>query len=204
MPLNRFNRIAPVYDRLATLVYGSSIRKAQVYFLNQIPDNAQVLILGGGSGWILQELFCKKPHVQVCYIEAASAMLAYAKIKADKQRVQFIHGTENDIPPGELYDVVITNFYLDLFSDESLRRVLQTIQPQLKKNSMWLATDFVNQIWWHKLMLKVMYTFFRAVSNIGNNKLPDWNKVMLEMGGRKRGSMFFYGNFIETTVFQFL
>ena len=49
--MNGFNSIAPVYDALATLVFGRSIRNAQLCFLGDIGYRGKVLILGGGTGW---------------------------------------------------------------------------------------------------------------------------------------------------------
>ncbi|MBS1559686.1 MAG: class I SAM-dependent methyltransferase [Bacteroidetes bacterium] len=178
--------------------------ESQKYFLNKIPVHSKVLILGGGSGWIAKALFAVIPTAEVYYVEASSKMMLLAKKKLNEnKRIHFICGTENDIPPHQ-FDAVVTNFYLDLFPEESLAKVIQIIRPQLKLNAVWIVTDFVDYKWWHKRMLQLMYAFFRLVSNVRNNKLPDWNKAMIEMSGRKRDSMFFYGNFIESAVFQFL
>ena len=45
-----FDRVAPYYDRLARLVFGGSIRRAQRHFLSQVPAAARVLLVGGAPG----------------------------------------------------------------------------------------------------------------------------------------------------------
>ena len=113
--LNGFNTIAKIYDTLAKIVFGRVIKKAQLHFLNEIPIEAKVLILGGGTGWILNSILKIRPAVEVWYIEASTKMISIAKKKVvGFNNIHFIHGTEQNIPVDQHYDVVITNFYFDL------------------------------------------------------------------------------------------
>ncbi len=54
--MNGFNRIAGVYDFLAKLVFGKHIRRSQEHFLKMVIQQNKVLVLGGGSGWILESI----------------------------------------------------------------------------------------------------------------------------------------------------
>lgn len=203
MKSNNFDRIAFVYDRLARLLFGRSIIQSQLFFLHKIPDRSTVLILGGGSGWILEELLALRPSVEVCYIEASKRMISLAKERLQNdQRVQFICGTENDIPD-RAFTIVITNFYLDLFNQQSLSSVLQRIKKSLAPSANWIVTDFVDKKRWHRVMLKIMYIFFRITTKIEASKLPEWNTAVAQLGGVKTASKSFYGDFIEATFFQF-
>jgi ubiquinone/menaquinone biosynthesis C-methylase UbiE len=203
MKSNDFDKLAFVYDKIAHVIFGKSIVQSQIFFLHEIPEGSRVLILGGGTGWILEKLMEAKPSVEVCYIEASQNMISLARGRMQNhKRIQFIHGTENEIP-SEAFDAVITNFYLDLFEGQSLKQVLQKIKRSLAPNSKWLIADFVDKNWWHRLMLKIMYLFFTATTKIEAGKLPDWNTAVVQMGGTKRDSKFFYGDFIETAIFQF-
>ena len=204
MKSNDFDRIAFVYDRLARLMFGMSIINSQKFFLNRILEGSNILILGGGSGWILKELFGIRSDVKICYIEASAKMLAMAKEKSTpSQQVRFIHGTERDIPSDHKFNYVITNFYLDLFTNESIQVALGKIKESLAPKAQWIATDFVENQWWQKLILKVMYFFFRLTCNIGSQKLPEWNKVLQAIGGKEIVFKKFYSGFIQTSVFQF-
>jgi tRNA (cmo5U34)-methyltransferase len=49
-----FDRLAPFYDSLARLIIGKGIKQSQLHFLNHLRgQNQGVLVLGGGTGWIL-------------------------------------------------------------------------------------------------------------------------------------------------------
>ncbi|MBI1768450.1 MAG: class I SAM-dependent methyltransferase [Bacteroidetes bacterium] len=204
MRVNDFDKIAFAYDRLARVVFGKSIIDSQKYFLEKIPHRSKLLILGGGTGWILTEIFKVKSDIEICYIEASEKMIAIAKEKTKQdERIQFVCGTENEIPKDEQFDFVITNFYLDLFTDKSIKIVLTKIRKSLSPKVQWIVTDFVDTKWWQILMLKMMYVFFSVTCNVKSKKIPAWSEAMGDSGGRKTESRFFYGNFIETALFQF-
>jgi ubiquinone/menaquinone biosynthesis C-methylase UbiE len=202
--LNGFDAIAKIYDMLARIVFGRSIRAAQLYFIDQIPNDANILILGGGTGWILKAILEIKPASRIWYVEASSKMisLSWEKTK-ENNNIYFIHGTENDIPTNQNYNVVITNFYLDLFTDEMLPKVINKILPRLEKDYLWIATDFVNEGKpWQDVLLKFMYSFFRVIARINSQQLPDWS-MRLEKGGLcLKDSKCFYSGFIKTSLFK--
>src|SRR5688572_7103812 len=104
---NNFDLIANVYDQLARLIFGKELLKAQCYFLNKVSPDADVLILGGGSGELLNILIRQNPTCRIWYIDASFEMIASAKARIGiTQRVIFVHGTEDSIPQDQRFDVV--------------------------------------------------------------------------------------------------
>ena len=205
MRLNGFDRIAFLYDFLATLVFGRAIMNSQKYFLDEISNGSKILILGGGSGDLLAELLRRNPYCEVWYIEASKKMIARSINKTNpKFLVHFIHGTEQEIPTSIKYDAAITNFYLDLFTDRQLEDVANKIQSALKPGACWIATDFIkgNQ-WWQKEMLRIMYLFFRITCRIASHQLPDWTGSMEKAGVKEMKSKTFYSGFIKTSLYQY-
>jgi len=201
--LNGFDKIAFIYDFLAKLVFGKSIIHSQKYFLSRIPDHSKIVILGGGTGWLLAELLKVKPNCEVWYIEASEKMIALSRNKINtEQAIHFIHGTQLAIPLSLKYDVVITNFYLDLFTDRQLADVAKKIRSSLKPGSLWIATDFVCSRRWQKMLLKIMYRFFRITCNIESQQLPEWNNAIQRVSLIKIESIFFYKDFIQTILYQ--
>jgi tRNA (cmo5U34)-methyltransferase len=206
MKLNRFNKIAGIYDSLTRVVFGKSLYNAQVFFLNTIPPNSNVLILGGGTGWLLEALLDINPSCRVWYVEASSSMISHAEKtigKAQSNRVYFIHGTEADIPPGMMYDAVVTHFFLDLFSASSLNAVITTIQGRLKPDAVWLVSDFVyRDKRWQKILLRLMYLFFRLTCRIETVQLPPWEEMLARHGFDEAKSENFFGSFIRSVLLK--
>lgn len=201
---NGFNGIAYFYDELTWLVFGNSITRSQKCFLNKIQYCSTILILGGGTGWLLKEVLKINQYGKIYYIEASSQMIVMTKAKTNyDERVVFIHGTEDTIPTGIKYDAVITNFYLDLFFESSLKTVVSKICYALAPNSYWIATDFVSgTVWWQRMMLWMMYRFFKVVSHIEAKQLPDWNRAITKEGFAEQSSQFFFGRFIKTSLYK--
>ena len=199
---NDFDLIAGTYDVLTRIVFGKSMISAQHYFLSKIPASAKVLILGGGTGWIAEDLLRLNPSVQITYIDASDKMLEIAQKKlARHKNVRFIRGTQQAIP-NEPFDVALTNFFLDLFSTRQLEEVILTIRTSLIRGGMWLVTDFEQTAWWHKTMLRMMYGFFRVISNVRVNQLPNWNDQILLSGFKGIDDAKFYGEFIRARLYK--
>ena len=200
---NDFDRIATFYDRLAGLVFGKAIQRSQAYFLRKIMPGSQVLILGGGSGHILDALDQLGIQMQVVYIERSAKMLQLSRGRLLSRRlsVSFIHGTGADIPPRK-FDVVITAFFLDVFEEKGLSRVMKTIDGQLKFGGKWLQTDFVNtSSLWQRALVKCMYLFFRVFTNLEGSKLINFSPLFAQLGFEKEASRYFFKNMIVTEVY---
>jgi ubiquinone/menaquinone biosynthesis C-methylase UbiE len=200
--LNQFDNVARIYDPLVKLFFGKTHIKSQLAFINEIPDTSTVLILGGGTGDILVELLALRPACKVSYIEASEKMMSLAKNKSHNfHNVHFIHGTQESIPD-QTFDFVITNFYFDLFAENTLSSVINKINKSLHINSQWLITDFVDsKIWWQRTMLKIMYLFFRVTCKIEAAHLPDWEPVLRRADFKKEKTILFFYGFIKSEIY---
>jgi tRNA (cmo5U34)-methyltransferase len=202
--LNRYDRIAPFYDSLANVVFGKSIRRAQTKFLGRIPSGARVLILGGGTGWLLEDLFDEQSDLAVCYVETSSAMINRAKKRKlpSNASVEFIHGTLDDVCCEKRFDVVIMNFFLDQFDDKEVDDILTKLDGYLEEGAFAYVTDFVNDgKFWKTSILRVMYFFFNVIGALSISSLVDWNRKMQERSYRAEIDHFFYQHFIRCVVY---
>lgn len=195
-----FDFLVPVYDPLARFVFGKSMVDSQAWFLDRVPLGSKVLILGGGTGWLLDELQKCNSSCTVWYVEISSGMMKRARLRRAKNLIHFIKGTEESIPIDLKFDVVITNFYLDLFSNETLIQVVSKINTHATSSSVWLVTDFAHGAWWHSWLLKIMYLFFRSVCGIEARQLPSWPKKLHDQGWEEISAKFWYGKFIKSVV----
>jgi len=202
--LNGFDVVAGIYDGLARLVYGKSLHAAQVQFLYVIPNDAKVLVIGGGTGWLLHELLQRNTGCQVWYIEASAKMIAATQKKVGNDaRVHFIHGTEEAIPEEVVFDVVITNFFLDLFTHATLIQVVKRLRKPLRVGGYWLAVDFVNtEKLWQRWLLAMMFIFFRFAAGIESKELANWDGVLSMYGMKEVDVRYFYKGFIRSGVYR--
>ncbi|HEY0273126.1 MAG TPA: methyltransferase domain-containing protein, partial [Chitinophaga sp.] len=119
MPVtNNYDHIAPVYDRLSMLIFGRSLQHAQAFLLRVLQPGQRVLVVGGGSGWILEAMAAQVPEgLHIIYVELSAKMTALARRRqAGRNTVVFINAsiTTQAWPAGH-FDVVFTAFLFDNF-----------------------------------------------------------------------------------------
>lgn len=201
--INGFNRVAPVYDALQRMVFGNALIGSQRAFLDAIPDNSNVLILGGGSGETMKDLLNLRGGCHIWYVEASDVMISLAReqVQTHEGLVHFIHGTEASIPRDVVFDAAITGFFLDIFPDERVVTIGRAMSRHLRREGIWLITDFVDTgKWWHRILLWTMYRFFRMTSGIESRSLPHWQTQVAATGFRQNRSRCFSGGFINSSV----
>jgi ubiquinone/menaquinone biosynthesis C-methylase UbiE len=171
-----YDTVAFFYDRLARLVLGASVAKAQLYLLQFIPAKARLLIVGGGTGWVLEEIVRIHPAgLDIIYVDAAAQMIRLAKKRAvGGNRVTFIASPVESAALAGQFDVVLTPFLFDNFSEKTMEWVFAGIDTHLAPGGRWLHCDFQNTgVMWQKILLKVMYLFFRLACGIEATRMPD-------------------------------
>lgn len=195
-----FDGVAWCYDPLARLVFGREMVDSQTHYLGSIPPGSSVLILGGGTGWIVDELLERSPDCSVWYIEASRKMLQKARRRGKSGRVHFIHGSWQDLPARQ-FDVVVTNYFLDLFTSKTLGKMIPVIAGSLHSDGLWLATDFTGDSKWHRIMLRAMYWFFGLACEIEAKSLPAWEEAMTNAGFRQVANRRSFGGFMKSVLF---
>lgn len=198
---SNFDRLAWTYDPLVRMVFGHSMVESQTHFLDRIAPGSSVLIVGGGTGWILDELFAQASNCEVWYVEASEKMLRKSRRRGISGKVHFILGDWKNLP-AQKFDVVVTNYFLDLFTDQTLAEVIRVIGDALNTGGMWLVTDFTQSRKWHAAMLAAMYLFFRALCRIEASNLPAWEEAMSRAGFRPAASKFTYSGFMKSVLFR--
>lgn len=203
-----FDWIAPLYDPLAFLVFGRKLQRAQTVFLGQIPPGASVLIVGGGTGWLLERVLttCQPKHV--VYLEASAQMAARASRRIVRHAVvgsvAFRVGDETQLKPNERFDVIMTPFVLDLFTEKTLLTAfIPTLRSRLAPGGLWAVTDFVQpQTGWQKALLWSMIRFFRLTAGIEIRQLADWQRCLRETGLTLQNRERQVGGMVSTEVWR--
>jgi ubiquinone/menaquinone biosynthesis C-methylase UbiE len=200
-----YNNSAWFYDTLARIVYGKALVNAQVYLLKHIPANSKVLIAGGGTGWILEELTRIHPSgLQITYVEIAPNMMAQSqKRNSGNNRVIFINEAIEKITLPAGFDAALTPFLLDNFTQENFNIIFKSINVLLKPNALWLNASFqLTGKWWQQVMLKTMFVFFKVICGIEASKLPKITDVFQENNYKLIDQESFFGEFIGASVYQ--
>lgn len=209
-----FDRVAWFYDGLAKVVFADAIRKSQVALLRFIPAHATVLLLGGGTGWLLADLARLNIPLTVLYLECSPNMLAcarwrFAALPPHLLRVTFRLGTEVDVQPAAIFEVIVTPFVLDLYPEAALRPMLQRLQRLLKTDGRWLFVDFyldrtrANGLpSWQRCFTQAMYLFFSRLCGLETRTLPDFDRLFENIPVQLTYTQYFYRRFIRAQVYR--
>ena len=203
MPAN-YDSAAWFYDRLAALVFGNALDSAQQSLLTYISDNSKILIVGGGSGKILEWL--AKTHssaLNITFIEISEKMTNIArKRNLGNNKVEFIIAAAEEVKLSTDYDIIITSFLFDNFNGETLSHLFNHINRSLKHGGIWLNTDFqLTGKWWQGFLLKSMLLFFRVLCGVQSKQLPDIDSIFRDGGYELFDKTTFYGEFIVSTAY---
>jgi spermidine synthase len=202
MPGN-YNNSALFYDSLSRLVYGDTLVKAQIHFLTHIPAYAKVLIIGGGTGLILEEITKLHPSgLNITYVEISERMVALSrKRNAGTNNVKFINDAIEQVTLPQ-HDVVITPFLFDNYKETSLHTAFKHINSLLKPGGLWLNTDFqLTGKWWQYVLLKGMLLFFKVLCGVESWRLPDVAKQFSHSGYHLKQKETFFKEFVVSTVY---
>jgi ubiquinone/menaquinone biosynthesis C-methylase UbiE len=208
MELNNYDKTASFYDFLSRLVFFRSQVDAQIAQLKYIPAGSRILIVGGGTGWILEEL--TKIHnesLEISFVEISGKMLAKAKKRnVGMNKVAFVHSGIESFTTKDPFDVVQTAFLFDNFSKPRIIQVFHQLNDLLKPGGLWLFSDFRYQeektTLWQAMILKIMYLFFRTISNVEAETLSDMMPYFHAKGYHLIAQEHYYQNFIQSNIFQ--
>jgi ubiquinone/menaquinone biosynthesis C-methylase UbiE len=213
---NNYDIIARWYDFMSRLVFRQTQVRAQVELLTYLDDGARILVVGGGTGWILDALGARRPSgLRITYVEISANMLALAQ-KRDwgKNEAVFVHapieqfagGPAPAAPLGGHFDSILTGFLFDNFSPGRAAQVFRQLDALLRPGGAWLFTDFFYQKgrgpFWQRLLMKAMYLFFRLVCRVEAKRLTDMAPYFEEAGYRETCSAFYYGGLIRAAAYR--
>ncbi len=204
---NNYDAIANFYDTLSRIVFQKSIVHAQIFLLKHITANSRILIVGGGTGWVLEELSkIYAERIEITYVEKSEKMIALSKQKnLQRNNVEFVNEGIEEFSTEKKFDVVFTAFLFDNFQPAKIEFVFAKLNQLLKPGGLWLYADFTkdktSSEWWQKILLKAMYLFFKVTCNIETQTLVDMTPYFSgshNIVSAKR----FYSNFIKAVVYR--
>ncbi|WP_159468079.1 class I SAM-dependent methyltransferase [Dyadobacter sp. 3J3] len=202
-----FDTVARPYDFISRLFFGDALVKAQVSLLSQILPNSRILIVGGGTGWILEEIAKIHPTgLEIIYVESSLKMIELSQKRSCKNNsVSFMNTPVEGYYTELLFDIIITPFFFDLFKKDKIDMLFSGLDKKLKEDGLWLYTDFIPTEYqtkiWQKVLLKTMYLFFGILSKVEASELVDMDLYFSEKYN-KISEEWFYGKFVRSIAYK--
>jgi tRNA (cmo5U34)-methyltransferase len=208
-----FDRIAFFYDQMASIASFNHINKSQLAFIAHLSTQSTCLILGGGTGYFLQKLLEVNKSIQITYVDASEKMIEYSKerilknLPTDLHRVEFVCAAVEDFG-FETYDVIVCNYFFDLFEENVVQGLLKQCYAALSDNGILYVTDFVLHTNWSmksyisKISLWLLFHFFSWATYLQTKELVDMERVILLNKFERIMQKKFFGGMLQSTVFK--
>ncbi len=184
-----YKYIAWIYDWLANLVFGNKLELAKRAFISDIPEGAKILVVGGGTGSIIEYLALLNKHLHVDFVEQSKYMIGYAK-KRNVASLEIAFYNQSILDLNLMgYDVVITNFFFDQFNQTEAKNILQHIRSKLNPSGVIIFSDFIHTNHrWDKFVIWFMFVFFRLTTTISANALSPFSLMFTTLGFHETSS----------------
>src|SRR5690606_4501955 len=153
--------------------------------LEKLQEGDKVLYLGGGTGRNLSAILDRVGDSgKVFYMESSVQMIEKAKKKISlglEYRVNFLHQSDFTAIPLETFDVVVTQYFLDILPDRSIHRLFQEINKRPHNNRQWIFVDFF-EVKGKKWLINLMIYFSKFFTGNPRKDLPDYGHYFAYYG----------------------
>ncbi|WP_167459509.1 class I SAM-dependent methyltransferase [Pedobacter jejuensis] len=205
---NNYDKIANSYDVLSQFVFGKSQVNAQINQLKFIPENSSILIVGGGTGWLLEEI--KQVHssgLTITYVEISEKMITLSKARNfGENTINFVQLDIEEFYSSDRFDVILTPFLFDNFQLEKAEHIFNKLNLMLKKGGLWFFVDFSltssKGKWWQRMLLNSMYLFFKLLGIVEASKLIEMTQYFSRENFEIIDEKLYYNEFIKAIVFK--
>jgi SAM-dependent methyltransferase len=185
----RIGSLARWYRWIEYAAFGRALERRRFAFLSRLAPSRRVLILGEGDGRTLARLLTLAPLAHCDVVESSPEMIALARRRTgNSDRVAFhCQDARTTTWPTAHYDAIVTHFFLDCFTEEEARNLIQRLAATLKPDGTWLISEFaIPGAGWRRLhahaWIGTMYRFFRATTGLRTSALPPIEALMKEAG----------------------
>lgn len=140
--------VASYDDHIRKLIPGYELVHQQIEAIlsTELPETAHILIVGCGTGYELSYLLEQHPDWTFTAIDPSAAMLKQASKNLnsiDRQRVQFIQSTIQDLNQPDTFDAALAILVAHFIPNSEKNGFFQAIQQCLKTNGLALTYDLM-------------------------------------------------------------
>ena len=183
-----YDRLAKIYRGLEICLFGNALLRARLALLEQLPRVGRALVLGDGTGRLLEELCITQPDCRITSVDQSRQMLNQQRRRVERigaiDRVDLIQADVRsyDVPENH-FDLVVAAFFLDCFSDDELAENVPRFVAGLRDDGTFYFVDFVwpSSTWRRRQATAyqwLMHRFFRWQTGLPNRRLVDLETVL--------------------------
>jgi ubiquinone/menaquinone biosynthesis C-methylase UbiE len=202
-----FDRIAPLYRWMEYASFGPMLARCRNAHLAALGGARCALVYGDGDGRFLARLLRLHPALEVDAVDSSAAMLQL--LRRQTNGLARLHHADAlaFTPPAHGYDLVITHFFLDCFSNVEIERLLDRVTPQLASGARWLVSEFAipprglrRVAAW--AVVGGLYRAFGLLTGLAPRSLPDHAGALQRRGFRLEAERRLLGGLLITQLWR--
>ena len=122
--------------------------------------------------------------------------------------MRFFHADARDWqPPRGDYDLIVTHFFLDCFTDAELAPLAARLAASTTKQARWVVSEFHQPArgfaaWRARFWIAGLYAFFRLATGLRVRRLPDYRAVLQAQGFHCERLVAAHGNLLVSELWR--
>lgn len=141
---DKYKLVGPIYDWLSALYSGKSIHHCKIAMLDRLKPGDKVLFAGVGHG--KDAVYAARLGADVTVVDLSETMLKKFQANLDKEgitvKIRQVHSDIMKVREFERYDMVVANFFLNVFHEDMMVRVLEHLIRLGKPGAHVVVGDF--------------------------------------------------------------
>lgn len=141
---DKYKLVGPIYDWLSALYSGKSIHHCKVAMLDRLKPGDKVLFAGVGHG--KDAVYAARLGAEVTVVDLSETMLRKFQANLDREgitvKIRQVHSDIMKVAEYERYDMVVANFFLNVFHEDMMVRVLEHLIRLGKPGAHVVVGDF--------------------------------------------------------------
>jgi ubiquinone/menaquinone biosynthesis C-methylase UbiE len=182
-----------------------------MYFMPRLVHARKALVLGDGDGRFLAALLAANKGVEATAIDSSSEMLRLLRDRcsAFSSRLKTVQMNALSFTPPQdaRYDLVVSHFFLDCFTESQLNELIRRITPALEPGARWVVSDFRIPTGIMRLpgwfLVRSLYLAFSLLTGLRATKLPQYSSCLLEAGFTRIEQRLFLAGMLSAESWQF-
>jgi ubiquinone/menaquinone biosynthesis C-methylase UbiE len=210
------NRIAPFYEFFEHISFGRTLERRRFAFLSKMKGSHEILECGGGDGRFIARLVDENAKATIDFVDLSSKMTELAKRRVFKalprgcERIKFYNQDIRKFSPRpecQGYDLVITHFFLDCFTDLQTQEIVSRISGWAAPGAKWIVSEFNVpderfRRMWTRGIVRSLYLAFRTTTGLQTTCLPDYGSALLRAGFQRESVEDACGGLLQSSLWR--
>lgn len=206
-----FDLVAPFYDSVLKFVFGKSIHKLEAEFIAQLQAKPNCLVIGGGSGRILEPFIKHEKATNYFYADFSDEMIAKTKRRFSNYETLPSISYANDWRTFDQtsFDFIVLPFILDCYGEAKIQSLVQELSSKLSPQGEIIFVDFnleteygFRKSWWKVQFIHLLYFFFNLISAVDTKRLAPFNQIFFELNFCACNRVLIHDGWIQATSFR--